>query len=143
MARSRAGSEMDGCRGGKERPLGSLEKFFKSPHQGFIREKAGLAVVIITDGFENEPNRDGLVVVPDDVIQAAGHKKEDMKVYSISVDSAYCKKAVRDRQSRLFPEGRFSHLVEELVDQTQGSKFSLCASSYTALAQTIAKDYWL
>ena len=130
------------CGSKKERPLASLNKFLKSP-QGFLREGSGLAVVVLTDGFENEPNRKGRVTTHKDVLKSliAAKGSAYNKVYSVSVDSASCKQEFRSHQNYLFPEGRFSYLLEKLVESTGGSKFSLCSNSYVSLSEKIAQDY--
>ena len=128
------------CGGRKERPLGALNKFFRSSglEEGFLRDGAELITVILTDNRENEYKGQATssAEVLDTLEQYYPGKK--LRVYSLTVKDRSCQMEIR-KSSGLFYEGNFSTSIEQFADQS-GESFSLCASSYTHVAKKIAED---
>ena len=129
------------CGGRKERPLGALSKFLRSSgkEEGFLREGASLAVVVLTDNRENKYK--GQATSPADVLSVLDQYYPDkkLKMYSLTVKDRSCQLEIR-KSSGLIYEGNFSTSIEQFAGQS-GESFSLCASSYTHVAEKIAEDH--
>ena len=122
------------CRTPLEKPLESLAKLIKSPYQGVIREPATLAAVILTDDFDNDS---GTIVNARHVMDAlrVHHGEEKtLRVYSLSMDQGICS------DQKHLSQGDSAYHVGQLVQETGGMQFSLCADSYVPVAHRIAMD---
>ena len=129
------------CGSRRERPLGALSKFLRSSgkEEGFLREGASLAVVILTDNRENKYNGQtaSFAEVFDSLEQY--YPGKNLKVYGLTVKDRSCQLEIRKSNGPVY-EGNFADSIEQFSEQSGGS-FSLCASSYTHVAEKIAEDH--
>ena len=132
------------CGSGYERPLGSLEQYFQSYQDEFIREDIDkLFVIILTDNNEYNKKGQNAPTTSQEVMDSFENTFPDKElvVLSLTVTDGLCKKQFRTGLLlSIFGEANTSKNSTQLAQRTNGEVFSLCLDSYEAVAQHIIQS---